>query len=349
METRSNTSPPLSRQSGEERRLAGLIAVTGANGFIGRELVNHLVLEGFAVRALHRELEQLTVSGVEQCALGELNADTDFRRALADATVVVHLAARVEEVNEDDGEGYSSYETVNTQATFNLARTAAQLKVRRFIFLSTVKVNGEFTEEKPFSEGDEPRPSSPYALSKWKAEQGLHQIAQESGLEVVIVRSPLVFGPGVRGNFLRLMDLVERAPVLPLGALDNRRSLVGLGNLTDMLARCIVHQNAAGETFFVSDGRDLSVTELIRLIASCLSRRCVLLYVPKRILKILASLTGRQEAVNRLTGSLRVDIGKARRVLNWQPCRRIDTEMTRTVQWYKQMLLEKDGHHATGA
>jgi nucleoside-diphosphate-sugar epimerase len=324
------------RQEGEESRLAELVAVTGANGFIGRELVNRLSSEGFATRALLRKMGQETPPGVEQYVIGDLNSDSDFGPALSEATIVVHLAARVHEMNEDHERVYPLYERLNTQATLNLALAAAKLKVRRFIFLSTAKVNGQRTHDKAFSENDEPCPCGPYAISKWRGEQGLRRISQESGLEVVILRSPLVYGPGVGGNFLKLMELVSRTRLLPLGDLDNKRSMVGLGNLTDMILRCITHQHAAGETFFVSDGQDLSVTELIRLIASGLAKRCILLPAPKRMLKILATLAGKQEVVQRLVDSFQVDIGKAKRLLNWEPSTTVRSELTRTVQWYRR-------------
>ena len=311
-----------------------LVAVTGANGFIGRELVNRLSSEGFAARALLRKRGQEAPPGFEQYVIGDLNSDIDFGRALSEATVIAHLAARVHEMNEDHENAYPLYERVNTQTTLNLARAAAKLKVRRFIFLSTAKVNGERTQDRAFAEKDEPCPSGPYAISKWKAEQGLRRIGQESGLEVVILRPPLVYGPGVAGNFLRLMELVNRTRVLPLGDLDNKRSMVGLQNLTDMILRCVTHEQAAGETFFVSDGQDLSVTELIRLIASGLARRLILLPAPKRMLKILATLAGKQAVVQRLVDSFRVDIGKARRLLNWEPSTTVHSELMRTVQWY---------------
>ena len=311
------------------------MAVTGANGFVGRELVKRLSSEGIAARALLRKPGQEGPPGVEQYVIGDLNPDSDFGPALSEATIIVHLAARVHEMNEDHERAYTLYERLNTQATLNLARSAAKLKVRRFIFLSTAKVNGERTQDKAFSEDDQPCPSGPYAISKWKAEQGLGRISQESGLEVVILRPPLVYGPGVAGNFLRLMDLVNRTRVLPLGGLDNKRSMVGLRNLTDMILRCITHERAAGETFFVSDGQDLSVTELIRLIASGLAKRLILLPAPERALKMLATLAGKQEVVRRLVDSFRVDIGKAGRLLDWEPSTTIDSELKRTVQWYR--------------
>jgi nucleoside-diphosphate-sugar epimerase len=316
--------------------LEELVAVTGANGFIGRELVNRLSSEGFAARALLRKMAQESPPGVEQYIIGDLDSESDFGLALSEATTIVHLAARVHEMNEDYEKAYPLYERLNTQATLNLARSAAKLKVRRFIFLSTAKVNGERTQDNAFSENDQACPSGPYAISKWKAEQGLRRISQESGLEVVILRPPLVYGPGVGGNFLRLMDLVSRARVLPLGNLDNKRSMVGLGNLTDMVLRCITHEQAAGETFFVSDGQDLSVTELIRLIASGLARRCILLPTPKRALQILAVLAGKQAVVQRLVDSFQVDIRKAKRLLNWEPSTAVHSELARTLQWYTQ-------------
>jgi nucleoside-diphosphate-sugar epimerase len=314
--------------------LAELVAVTGANGFIGRELVNRLNSEGFAVRALLRKPRQKSLPGVEQYVIGDLNSEIDFGPALSEATVIVHLAARVHEMKEDHERACPLYEKLNTQTTLNLACAAAKLKVRRFIFLSTAKVNGERTQDRAFAEKDEPCPSGPYAISKWKAEQGLRRVGQESGLEVVILRPPLVYGPGVAGNFLRLMELVNRTRVLPLGDLDNKRSMVGLQNLTDMILRCITHERAAGETFLVSDGQDLSVTELIRLIASGLAKRLILLPAPKRMLKILATLARKQEVVQRLVDSFRVDIGKARRLLNWEPSTTVHSELIQTVQWY---------------
>lgn len=330
--------------------MAELIAITGASGFIGRQLVHRLLADGCGVRLLQRTVQHELLPGVEQCVTGDLNSDADFKRALSGATAVVHLAARVHQMGDDQENALAQYERVNTLATLNLARSAAESNVRRFVFLSTVKVNGEFTDQKPFSESDPPCPSGAYAISKWKAEEGLRQISRESGLEVVILRCPLVYGPGVRGNFLRLMDLVSRMPVLPLGNLRNRRSMVGLSNLTDLIAGCIVHEKAAGETFIVSDGRDLSVTELIGLMAAGLQRRCWLLPVPKRMLEMLAALGGKQEVIRRLTDSLQVDIGKARRVLGWKPPTPVESELARTVEWYKRtMPFERERDHGRSA
>jgi UDP-glucose 4-epimerase len=198
------------------------------------------------------------------------------------------------------------------------------------------------TKDKPLLETDEPHPHGPYAVSKWKAEQGLNQISQESGLEVVILRLPLVYGPRVRGNFLRLLNLVSRVSLLPFGGLDNRRSMIGVGNLCDFIVRCIQHENAARQTFFVSDGRDLTVTQLVRLLAYRLRRRCILFPVPKLVLEVLAGIAGKPGAVSKLVESFQVDIRKAREMLNWTPPNSIEAEIGRTVLWFEQRMRQRE-------
>jgi nucleoside-diphosphate-sugar epimerase len=318
-----------------------LVAITGANGFIGQALVNHLVAEGFSVRALQRQEDPLQLPGAEHCCIGDMTSEKDYTRALAGVSVVVHLAARVHREDAYDENAHSLYERTNTITTINLARAAAESLARRFILLSTVAVNGQATTDTPLVESDEPNPRGPYAVSKWKAEQGLRHISQQRGLEFVILRSPIVYGPGVRGNFLRLLNLISKVRFLPFGDLDNRRSMVGLGNLCDFVARCIRHEKASGQTFFVSDGQDLSVKQLVRLLSSVLNRRSVLVPIPKPVLQVLATLAGKRDAINKLVEPFRVDIRKAREIIDWMPPNSVEAEIARTASWYRQEMEQK--------
>lgn len=210
------------------------------------------------------------------------------------------------------------YRATNTDATLNLARQAAHAGVRRFVFISTIKVNGEGRNE-PYREADEAAPEDAYAISKWEAEQGLWRIARETGLEVVVLRPPLVYGPGVKANFRALLRLVARGWPLPLGAIDNRRSLLYLGNFVDAIARCLEHPDAAGQTFLIDDGAALSTPELVRSIAAAMHRPARLLAVPPGLLSFGGALLGRRAAVARLTGSLWLDAALIRTRLGWCP------------------------------
>ena len=229
----------------------------------------------------------------------------------------------------------SAYCLVNTAGTEKLARSAASLGVRRFIFMSTVKVNGE-GRETPYTEGYTPAPVDPYGISKWEAEKKLKEIACETGMEVVVLRSPLVYGSGVKANFLRLLEVVARGIPLPLASIDNRRSLIYLGNLVDAIITCINHPKAARQTYLVSDGEDVSTQELIRRVADALGRQARLFPFPPSFMKLAGSIIGKSDAVERLLGSLVVDSSKIRRELGWMPPYTMEEGLEETAEWFKR-------------
>ena len=263
----------------------------------------------------------------------ELSADSEWSSLLVNVDVIIHTAARVHVMNDHSCYPLTEYRCVNVKGTFNLAHQAAQSGVRRFIFVSSIKVNGEETKlDHPFSASEEPAPIDPYGISKYEAEIGLQKIAKETGMEVVIIRPPLVYGPKVKANFATLMRLIARGLPLPLGAIhDNRRSFVALDNLIDLIMTCITHPAAANQTFLVSDGEDLSTTDLLRRIASAMGRPSRLIPIHSSILKAGASLLGKKEMAQRLLGSLQVDIEKTRRLLNWSPPISVDEGLRRAV------------------
>ncbi|SMC26503.1 UDP-glucose 4-epimerase [Desulfacinum hydrothermale DSM 13146] len=319
------------------------VLVTGATGFVGRALVSVLSSRGHVVRSAVRRCGS---GAPNEVAVGDLQAPNrdSLKDALAGSDAVVHLAARVHVMSDSEDDPLAVYRAVNVVATESVARMAAEVGVERFVFLSSIKVNGEGTPGgTAFTERDKPAPQDAYAVSKHEAERALHQVAQETGLQVVIVRPPLVYGPGVRANFLRLMNMVARCLPLPLGAVDNRRSLVGLTNLVDFLVTCLDHPMAVGETFLVSDGEDLSTPELIGRIAGAMGRPARLFPFPPGWLQAGGRLLGLEATVERLCGSLQVDIGKARGVLGWQPVSSVDEELARTADWYIQSRSDRRG------
>lgn len=308
-----------------------MILVTGATGFVGAALVARLARDKVPVRAcVHRRAIE-PMDGVESVRVGELGDAFDWRAALEGVAVVVHVAARAHVMHETDADPQITYRRTNVDGTLALARQAAATGVRRFVFISSVKVNGETGL---FRESDAPAPGDPYGISKMEAEQGLRRIADESGMEVVIIRPPLVYGPGVRANFRSLMRAVARGWPLPLGAIDNRRSLVGLDNLVDFIVTCVRHPQAANETFLVSDGDDVSTPELVRRLARAMGRPARLIPVPVWMLEAGAALLGRRAAVQRLCSSLQVDGSKARQLLGWAPPLTLEEGLRRAVREY---------------
>lgn len=309
------------------------LLVTGANGFVGGAFVRRLGVEhDLNVRAIVRKPGSADARNVEYLPLGDLDAHTDWRRALSGISVVVHVAARAHVMNETVADPDAAYRQANTDVTLSLARQAAAGGVRRFVFVSSVKVHGETSEPgRPLREQDPRSPVDPYGRSKLEAELGLREIEAATGMSVVCVRPPLVYGPGVRANFARLVDAVRKGWPLPLGALRNARSLVGLDNLVDFLRVCAVHPQAAGQDFFVSDGEDLSTPELLRRVARALGRQPVLLPVPVPVLRLAGALTGRSAAVERLCGSLQVSIDNARHRLGWHPPVSVDAQLRRML------------------
>jgi nucleoside-diphosphate-sugar epimerase len=297
------------------------VSITGGTGLVGRALVSNLVAIGqFEVIALTRSPPATPVGGAKYLCFGDLTLQTQWQDKLADIHILVHSAARVHVMHDTAADPLTAFRTVNVDGTLNLARQAAAAGVKRFVFISSIGVNGFQTAVgKPFSEADRPKPHNAYALSKWEAEQGLLQIAAETGLEVVIIRPPLVYGCNAPGNFGSLMRAVQRGWPLPLGAVHNQRSLVALSNLVDFIVTCITHPQAANQTFLVSDGQDLSTTELVRGMAQAAGVPARLLPVPVWALQAGASLLGKGDAVQRLCGNLQIDISKARSLLGWVP------------------------------
>lgn len=301
--------------------LMSKILVTGATGFVGGALVRSLVKVGdFIVRAAVRNNGGAFDSLVQCEFVGDLAADTDWVTALLDVNVVIHVAARVHIMQDKASNPLLEFRRANVDGTLNLARKAAAVGLKRFVYISSIGVNGSQTMiGKPFSEKDQPKSHNAYALSKWEAEQGLLRIADETGLEVVIIRPPLVYGYNAPGNFGGLMRAVQRGWPLPLGAVHNQRSLVALDNLVDFIITCTTHPLAANQTFLVSDGHDVSTTELIRGMAQAAGVPARLLPMPVSVLRMAASVLGKADAIDRLCGNLQIDISKARDLLGWLP------------------------------
>ncbi len=294
------------------------ILVAGANGFVGRALCAELIKQGLTILAAVRE--KATLENCIPFVIGDINHATNWSTALSGVDVVIHLAARVHIMNDTSADPLAEFRKINVEGTLNLARQAANAGVKRFIFVSSVKVNGEHTEAgKPFNENSITDPQDAYGISKLEAEQSLLKIAQETGMEVVIIRPPLVYGAGVKANFASMMRAVRRGIPLPLGAIHNKRSFVYVGNLVSVIMCCIDNPAAANQVFMVSDGNDLSTTQLLRSCAAALGVKARLLPLPQKLLEIGAALLGKRDVAQRLCGSLQVDITKARTMLGWTP------------------------------
>lgn len=299
---------------------AQTVLVTGATGFVGKALCAQLARLGYRVCAAVRTDGSANGLLADEVLVGELGANTDWTSAVAGASAVVHLAARVHVMDDQASDPLAEFRRVNVQGTLRLAQQAAQAGVRRFVYISSIKALGEATlVDQPFTEESPAHPSDAYGISKLEAELGLRDLALQTGLEVVIIRPPLVYGPGVKANFAALMRAVQRGVPLPLGAVHNVRSLVGLDNLVDFIVTCLAHPKAANQNFMVSDGQDLSTTDLIRAMAQGAGVKARLVPAPVWALKAVANVLGKGEAVQRLCGSLQVDITKARTLLDWTP------------------------------
>ncbi len=295
------------------------VLVTGASGWIGRCLCTRLIDGDFQVRAAVRSVVQ-ALREFEVALVKAVDDSTDWRVALTGIQVVVHAAARVHVMNDHSTDPLAEFRKVNVQGTLNLARQAAAAGVRRFVFISSIKVNGESTQPgRLFAADDVPAPRDAYGISKMEAEQGLRQIADETGMEVVIIRPPLVYGPGVKANFAAMMRWLQRGVPLPFGAIHNQRSLVALDNLVDLIVLCLAHPSAANQTFLVSDGEDVSTSELLCRMGQAMGRPARLIPVPANLLKLAAALLGKSDVAQRLCGSLQVDITKTRQLLCWTP------------------------------
>lgn len=311
--------------------------VTGASGFVGRPLCEEMLRRGWQVVAAVRSFGQAP-PGVEVATVGAMDGETDWRSALRGVEVVIHLAARVHIMGSNGAvDPLGEFHAVNVDGTLHLARQALQAGVRRFVYLSSVKVNGEQTlPGQRFTEEDAPAPLDPYGISKYEAEEGLRTLVQQTGMEVVIIRPPLVYGPGVKANFLNMMKWLSKGVPMPFGAINNRRSLVALGNLIDLVITCLDHPAAANQTFLAADGEDLSTTELLRRMAQALGRPARLLPLPVSVLEAGARVLGRRDLAQRLCGSLQVDISKARTLLGWNPPISVDEGLRRTARGFLQ-------------
>lgn len=319
------------------------IFVVGATGFVGKMLCRNLVARGYPVKGAVRSRQRLSdlPSQMEYHLIDDIGPYTDWAGVLEHVDTVIYLAARVHVMEETSTDPLDEYRRVNTAGAERLAYAAAKAGVRRIIYLSTIKVNGEKTTDHPFTEEDVANPDDPYATSKWEAEQILRRVSSETGVEVVIIRPPLIYGAGVGGNFLRLLEWVNRDVPLPLARVYNRRSLIYLGNLVDAIVACIGHQDAAGETFVMSDGEDVSTPDLIRLIAKAMNKRARLIPLPVMLLKAAGALTGKGPEIERLTGSLCIDSSKIRKVLGWKPPYTLEEGIRETVKWYKNSTGSK--------
>lgn len=317
----------------------GTVLLTGATGFVGRFLCQRLLTGGRRVLGtlLPSEQPAILVSGVEPAVVEPLSSGTDWHGALEGVDTVIHLAARVHVMDDPAADPLGEFRKVNTEGTTKLARDAAKAGVKRLVFISSVKVNGE-ENNLPYSEESPANPADPYGISKWEAEIVLRQIESETGLEVVIVRPPLVYGPGVKANFFRMIQTVQRGIPLPLASITNRRSLIYVGTLVDALATCAAHPAAAGKTYLVSDGEDVSTPELIRRTAAALNIPARLFPVPLSLMRLAGTVTGKSAAVDRLTGSLTVDSSKIRQELGWTPPFTMEEGLAATAAWYTESL-----------
>lgn len=313
------------------------VILTGATGFIGSAFLVAAQQRSMKIRSVFRSNEQAKRFGDAKnsaVVVPGIEADTDWSKALVDVDVVVHCAARVHVMNDSISDPLAEFCKVNVAGTLNLAKQAALAGAKRFVFLSSIKVNGEETQPGgPYSAHDVPAPEDAYGISKAEAEAGLRLLSLETGMEVVIIRPPLVYGPGVKGNFASLLRWVARGLPLPLGlATNNRRSLVGLDNLVDLILTCVDHPKAANQTLLVSDGEDLSTADLLSRIGKALNRPARLIPVPVSILIIASRLIGKSSIAQRLLGSLQVDISKTCTLLNWKPPLSVDEGLRRAAQ-----------------
>ena len=316
---------------------AGATLVTGAAGFVGRALVS--AMKDRAVRrALRRSAAEVFPGDT---IVGDISPVTEWGAALDGVECVVHLAARTHVLHEVATDPLASYRQINVEATRHLAQQAATAGVRRFVFLSSIKVNGEATTDRPYTELDAPAPEDAYGISKLEGEDMLHDISARSGMEVVILRPPLIYGTGVKGNVLRLLQWIDLGLPLPLASVHNSRSMIHVGNLAEAITTCIDTPAAANRTFLVSDGTDLSTPELIHWLAAGMGRTAHLLPCPVGLLQLGATLLGQSDAVARLTGSLRVDSTLLRNTLGWRPRIQPDQGLIDTGRWYHQARIQR--------
>ena len=311
------------------------ILVTGANGFIGHNLYKNLIKLNYSVKGTARNFDTALInSDTKYISVGNIDSKTNWDHALEGVDCVIHCAGKAHVINKKDE--LDIYRVINKDGTKHLAEQAVKAKVKRLIFLSSAKVNGEstgnFDDPKIFTNDDTPNPKDNYAISKFEAEQALWEIASKTNLEIVIVRLPLVYGKEIKGNLKRLIKLINSKIPLPFADIKNKRSLIGIDNLVDVLARCIEHPKAAGKTFLVSDGEDLSTTELINIIASEMNRSVKLFRLPRAVLKFFGFILMRQSQIDRLIGSFQIDNRYVKEILNWTPPVSIEEGIKRMVK-----------------
>ena len=301
------------------------ILVTGATGFLGRNLYKDLIKRKFLVRIAVRSKRSVN-SGHDEIApnkvfyIGEIDRKTDWSSTLLNLDVVIHTAAKNQIANNEHVDSLSQYRETNVAGTLNLAKQAAEAGVKRFIFVSSIKVHGESTfNGEAFKLGDKASPESPYAVSKWEAEQGLMQLAKQTDMQIVIIRPPLVYGPGATGNFSKLVKLAKSGIPLPFGSLKNKRSLISVHNLIDLIVKCIDHPNAPNQVILASDGEDISTGDLLIKLGDALNQRIWLIPIPESALTTLATFLRRPAVASRLLGSLQVDITRTQAALEWTP------------------------------
>ena len=304
------------------------ILLTGATGFIGKALVTELIRQNFIISVAVRQKDSLFPNEVKQFVVGDFERNPDFSASLVEIDCVIHLAGKAHVIDKAKVSVLKGFHKINTELTLNLAKQAAMAGVNRFIFLSSIRVNGN-KSTKPFLEDDAPNPQEPYAISKHEAEQGLFKLAEKTDLEVVIIRPPLVYGENASGNFGRLISWASKKyPMpLPLGLVGNSRSLVAIDNLVDFIVTCVTHKNAANEVFLISDREDLSTTQLLRKIAKAFNKKIFLPPIPVQLMIFVAGLLGRRADAIRLFSSLRVDSSKAKELLNWDPKITMDEQL----------------------
>lgn len=322
-------------KSGKNKLKKQRILITGASGFIGHSLVHKLFKKNsYELMVAIRNNTDFDFA-IEKYYYDGFPLHDKTCDIVNEVDFIVHTAARAHIINDDLSDPLTAYRSINTKGTLQLAELAARSGVKRFIYLSSIKVNGEISERgKPFSENDICTPTDPYAVSKYEAENGLIEISNKTGMEVVIIRPPLVYGPGVKANFLSMMKWLYKDVPLPFGSIHNKRSIVALDNLVDLILTCIEHPAAANEVFLVSDGDDLSTTELLTRVSSSLGKKSRLFPVNQQLLEIALKLIGKKDLGLRLCGTLQVDISKAKKLLNWTPLISVDEGLHKTAQYF---------------
>jgi nucleoside-diphosphate-sugar epimerase len=311
------------------------LLITGATGFLGSMLCKNLSLKNYLINASTRSDSQKTIKGIKFFNVGDINSKTKWDEALFSVECVIHCAARAHMMKDKKQDILKFYRKINVEGTRNLAMQAAMSGVKRFIFISSIKVNGEITiGSSSFKNGDIPKPEDAYGISKWEAEQALWKVSKQTGLEIVIIRPPLVHGYGVKGNFLRLLNLVYRGVPLPFAGIDNCRSFIGLENLIDIIILCIDHSKAAGNTFLISDTECISTSDLISKLQKIMKKPSRLFSIHSNLIKLMGFLTGKSLEVKRLLYSLKIDSSHAQKVLGWIPPITLDEGLEKTVKWY---------------